>query len=71
MALQGIYSSQHHCDVVWNDTTDLLIWCVYIYIYICTVLVLTTVEHNYLVEDYVIYYISINYMFQRLWPSSG
>jgi hypothetical protein len=30
MALQGIYSSQHHCDVVWNDTTDLLIWCIYI-----------------------------------------
>jgi len=24
MALQGIYSCQQHCDVVWTDTTDLL-----------------------------------------------
>jgi len=31
MALQGIYSCQHHCDVVWTDTTDLLICYIYLY----------------------------------------
>ena len=31
MALQCIYSCQHHCDVVWTDTTDLLICYLYLY----------------------------------------
>jgi len=31
MALQGIYSCQHHCDVVWTDTTDLLKCFIYLY----------------------------------------
>ena len=31
MALQGIYSCQHHCDVVWTDTIDLLKCCIYLY----------------------------------------
>ena len=30
MALQGIYSCQHHCDV-WTDTTDLLKCYIYLY----------------------------------------
>ena len=35
-----------------------------------TMLVLSTVEHNYLVVD-VCYLLRINYMFRRLCPSSG
>jgi len=31
MALQGIYSCQHHCDVIWTDTTDLLKCYIYLY----------------------------------------
>jgi len=31
MALQGIYSCQHHCYVVWTDTTDLLKRYKYLY----------------------------------------
>ena len=31
MALQGIYSCQHHCVVVWNDTIDLLKCYIYLY----------------------------------------
>jgi len=31
MALQSIYSCQHHCDVVWTDTTDLLKCYIYLY----------------------------------------
>ena len=30
-ALQGIYSCQHHCDVVWTDTTDLIKCYIYLY----------------------------------------
>ena len=31
MVLQGIYSCQHHCDVVWGDTTDVLKCRIYLY----------------------------------------
>jgi len=31
MALQGIYSCQQQCDVVWTDTTDLLKCSIYLY----------------------------------------
>ena len=34
MAFHGIYSCQHHCDVVWTDTTDLLICCIYLYCFL-------------------------------------
>jgi len=31
MALQGMYSCQHHCNVVWADTTDLPKCYIYLY----------------------------------------